>query len=279
MWSPRVERPFTLWRHIRRERRRIREAENPVVVYSHPKTASRAIEAAIAGLPSVQPFHAHVLQERHFLKGDFRGIPPNERGITPDGQPVQWAIRREIVESGRPLRLVSLVRDPVAVCVSWFFFGLQRWLACEQKPDPAKLDFEELLDHFHNRFSHDGMIHWFDDEWNKTTGLNIYSKLFDKSRGWQIYERGNIKAVILSAHLEDEIKANALSEFLDEKIDEVPRVNESGAQGAPEVYGKLQRSVRDNQELVDRLLNARFTRHFFEESQIDSFRHRWNDPD
>jgi len=279
MWSPRIERPFTLWRHIRRERRRIREADNPVVIYSHPKTASRAIEAAIASTTGLEPFHAHVLQERHFLKGDFRGALPNDRGITPDGQPAQWAIRREIIEKDRPMKLVSLVRDPVAVCVSWFFFGLQRWLACEQKPNPAKLDYDNLVDHLHNRFPHDGMLNWFDDEWNLTTRINIYNESFDKTRGWEVYKHGNMKAIVLSAHLEDETKTEALSKFFDQRITEVPRINEAKTQGTVEVYRDLKKSINTNRILVDHLLDSRFTNHFFEDKQIESFRHYWYNKD
>jgi hypothetical protein len=279
MWSPRLERPFTLWRHIRRERRLIRKALDfslgPVVVYSHPKTASRAIEAAIKEVPGAVPFHVHVLQPRHFTWRDFRVEPPNDRGIAPDGQPAQWAVRSEIVESERSLNLISMVRDPVAVSVSWFFFGLQRWFGCQQKPDPADFEFDELCGYFHDRFAHDGMLNWFEDEWNVTTGVDVYSVPFDRGRGWHVYRRAKVKALVLSAHLSDEAKAEALVGFVDQPVPVVPRVNEGRDRSSPEIYGRLQESIRDNSSLVDRLLGSQYTRHFFSEEQIEGFRNRW----
>ena len=170
--SMRIERRFTLWRHIQKSRRVIRHCLahdiQPVIVYSHPKTASRAIELAISQVNGYVPLHAHVLQECHFTWRDFRKSPLNSRGIAADSQPQQWAIRKEIIDKGLPFKTVSLVRDPVAVSVSWFFFGLQRWLGFQNKLDPSTLNFEELSSVFLNEFNHEGMLHWFEDEWNKT---------------------------------------------------------------------------------------------------------------
>ena len=279
MWSPRLERPFTLWRHIRRERRLVTEALDlplgPVVVYSHPKTASRAIEAAINEVPDVGSFHVHVLQCRHFTWRDFRVEPPNDRGIVPDGQPAQWAVRSKIIETERSLNLISMVRDPVAVSVSWFFFGLQRWFGCQHKPDPSNFEFDELCGYFHNRFAHDGMLNWFEDEWNITTGVDVYNVPFDRDRGWHVYKRAKVKALVLSAHLSDEAKAEALTGFIGRSVSVVPRVNESSNRPSPEIYEKLKESIRNNSPLVDRLLGSRYTRHFFPEEQIEGFRNRW----
>jgi hypothetical protein len=279
MWSPRLERPLTLWRHIRRARQHVREALNlplgPVVVYSHPKTASRAIEAVIKQVPDARPFHVHVLQPQHFTWRDFRVEPPNDRGIAPDSQPAQWAIRSEIIEPDRSLNLISMVRDPIAVSVSWFFFGLQRWFGCQQKPDPADFEFAELREYFHDRFVHDGMLNWFEDEWGATTGVDIYSTSFNRGRGWQIYERGKVQALVLSAHLIDEAKTESLADFLGQSVPLVPRINESNRRLAPEIYERLKESIRDNHLLVDRLLGSRYTRHFFNEEQINEFRNRW----
>ena len=278
--SLRLERRFTLWRHVQRSRKQIRTTiqtgRTPLIVYSHPKTASRAIELAVSRVPLFCPFHTHVLQVNHFTWQDFRNSPLNDRGIAPDSQPEQWAIRKEIIDKKVPLKLVSLVRDPVAVSVSWFFFGLQRWLGYQNKLDPAKLDFEELCSFFFNIFNHDGMLHWFEDEWNKTVGLNIFDSKFDKERGFSSYKNGEISALVLSTHVDDTNKIVALSEFLEQEVPSVSKENTSESRVSPEVYLKLKEAMIEQEELVNRLLSSDYSRFFFSNEMLNSFREQWS---
>jgi len=66
-----------------------------------------------------------------------------------------------------------------------------------------------------------------------------------------------------------------LADFLGQSVPLVPRINESNRRLAPEIYERLKESIRDNHLLVDRLLGSRYTRHFFNEEQINEFRNRW----
>ena len=279
--SMRIERRFTLWRHIQKSRRYIRHCLahdiQPVIVYSHPKTASRSIEHSLQKTSSIYPIHTHVLQQEHFTWSDFRKTPLNNKGIAPDSQPQQWAIQKEIIKMGKPLKTISLVRDPVAVSVSWFFFGLQRWLGFQHKIDPGKLDFEELCSFFMNSFNHDGMLNWFDEEWNKTIGINIFDSSFNQNMGHSTYTQGSNSAIVISTHISDAEKSKALSDFLEMDIPPVTKENTGLSRLSPKVYDQLKESMKMNERLVKRLLESRYATFFFSKEQIEQFETNWSD--
>ena len=98
---------------------------SPVVAYGHPKTATTSAEAAISAVPGLRSFHAHVLRPSHFIWRRNNLVPPMPSGVCSEDNPAQWALA-DALAGPHPVRLITLVRDPVAVQASWFFYGMQR---------------------------------------------------------------------------------------------------------------------------------------------------------
>lgn len=275
--------PFRTARFLRKSRREAtdvhRAADAPgglVVSYGHPKTATTSAARAIDAVPGRRAFHAHVLRPVHFTWIRNNLVPPTPAGICPEDGPAQWALA-DALAADRPVRLVTLVRDPVAVQISWFFFGLQRWLGSTRPVDPTSVPFEDLLALFHGDFPRDGVLNWFDEEWCVITGRSTDS-LGDVRDGRPARVGFGIhEACVLSAEWSDDLKAAALDDFLGLPSGSIrfPRENRSSDRRGADVYTRLKAAIGGDRDHLDRVYDSPFSRTFFSDETIDGFRRRW----
>src|SRR4051812_540398 len=100
------------------------EASSPVLVYQMGKVGSSSITGALSRIPGLEVHQVHRLnvsniervQEAHRRRG--WPLPPgDEQGL----QVIEKYIRPRV-----PLRIVTLVRDPIARNISYFFQNLDK---------------------------------------------------------------------------------------------------------------------------------------------------------
>ncbi|MCH2160762.1 MAG: putative capsular polysaccharide synthesis family protein [Phycisphaerales bacterium] len=276
-----IERGIRLRRNIARERRRWSAAQDmaigPVVSYGHPKTATTAIYKAMSETTGVAAFHAHVARPMHFTTRRNNMVPPLKSGICPEDQPPQWAIADGAARGDR-VHFISLARDPLAVNVSWLFFGLQRWFSRRRNTDPAEISAEMIESFFHSSFPHDGILNWFDEEWSKVTGFETRELGEVRERGFLVREHENIRACVMSAHDSDEAKSRTIADFLSLKPEQVgiTRRNLGSDRRSSEVYERLKKSIARDKDYRDRMYDSEYARTFFTKRQIDGFHDTWN---
>ena len=101
---------------------------NPIVVFSAPKTASTSIASALDRSVGLDTVKVHMVQPEHFWHG------PLQRKTAPDGllrhRAIEQVPSRELLfDTGRSLRVVSVVREPVAFNLSnYTYFGRAYWM-------------------------------------------------------------------------------------------------------------------------------------------------------
>ena len=279
--SIRIGRSLRVRRKTARERRRLTAAQElsigPVVAYGHPKTATRSIERAIGSIDGVEVFHTHMLDPVHFTRKNNIFVPPTKSGLCPEDQPAQWPLA-DALSSGARLSLVTAVRDPVAVNVSWFFFGLQRWLQSPRPVDPASIPFKTLEAVFREVYPHEGVLHWFSEEWAHVTGVSIDALAPVRTEGSATVQfAGQGRACVLSAHLPDTRKAAVVESFLAVPSGTVsfPRVNRGRDRPSPEVYDRLKKLVGSDEAYLERMYRSEYARCFFGPAQLATFRASW----
>jgi hypothetical protein len=275
--------PLRTTRYVARTRREARRVDRTlassdaiVIAYGHPKTATTSTADALAGVTGVTSFHAHVLQPRHFTWVRNTFIPPTDAGICPEDGPAQWALA-DALHGPRPIHLVTLVRDPIAVQISWFFFGLQRWLRSSRPVDIATIPFEELLRLFRGSFPRDGVLNWFEHEWCPVTGHDVDDLRDVRDGGCSVVPFGPHRAAVMSAELSDDRKSRHLESFLDLPAGSVtfPRSNLGADRRRPEVYDRLKVAIGRDSDHLDRVYASPFARTFFTPDTLDGFRRRW----
>ena len=270
-------------RFPRSERRMTRRIEaqldrgTPIVVYSAPKTASTAVAAALDRTPGIETVKVHFLQPEHFWAG------PLQPKVARDGLLRHRAIeqrpsRRLLLDGDRPLRIVSMVRDPIAFNLSnYTYFGRAYWMRTFWRSAPW-VPTQRLIAHFLATFPHESASRWWTHEFARTTGIDPLAEGFDAARGWQRYRRGRFDCLVLRADIADAGKHAALAEWSGTDIAAIERENPNNAQSAPGVYARMKAAIGGQPDYIARMLDLPATRAFFTPAQREAIRARWEGP-
>ena len=255
----------------------IQSGRRPVIVYSHPKTASRSIEQALQNVPEIAVFHTHVLRPLHFTSRFEPTTDILEGGMVQHSEPTQWPLLKRVVESSVEYSTISLARDPVATTASWLYFGIQRWLRSWRKIDPALLSDDDWREVFTHHFPQRGAWTWWDYEFAHVTGVCPGADGFDAERGWSSYDRGRLQSMIVSTHLKDHIKAEALETFLHVSVPEIERANQSHERAGRAQYDRVRRLLAQERSFRAEMLESAYAKLFFTAKQRSDFACRWDD--
>jgi hypothetical protein len=247
---------------------------SPIVVYSAPKTASTSVAAALDRTPGVATVKVHFVEPAHFWPGPLAPkVAPS--GLLRHRAIEQRASRELLFDAAMPLRIVSVVRDPVAFNLSnYTYFGRAYWMRSFWRSAPW-LPTERIARHFLDTFPHESSSLWWTHEFARTTGCDPLAEGFDAARGWQCYRRGRFDCLVLRADLDDRAKTEALRAWTGVEVAEVARENANDTQSAPGVYPRLQRAMAQEAAYVDRMLALPAARVFFTDAQREALRSRW----
>ncbi|MFM7259207.1 MAG: putative capsular polysaccharide synthesis family protein, partial [bacterium] len=255
----------------RRMRVRLRaqlERGTPIVVYSATKTASTAVAAALDRTSGIETVKVHHLQPEHFWPGPLAS-PVARDGMLRHRAIEQRAARSILLAPDRPLRIVSVMRDPVAFNLSnYTYFGRAYWMRSFWRRAPA-MPTATILAHFLKTFPHASSSLWWNQEFAATTGIDICASGFDTARGWQRYEHGRFDCLALRADIDDREKRAALSAWLGCEIAPVERENTNDTQSAPGVYERLKHAIRGETAYIERMLALQSVHAFLDAAQRD----------
>lgn len=161
---------------------------------------------------------------------------------------------------------ISAVRDPVERNLSAFFQNLSVF-----GYDPGEgLGARELFAKFMTNYSHNQPITWFDREWKRHLGIDVYSLPFSKkerffsSKGVCIFRLDcSIEKIgeILSSELNHEIR--------------VERANAAADKDYAELYKPVKEIAAFTPEYLDSMYDTEFARHFWTEDELALFRQKW----
>lgn len=111
-------------------------------------------------------------------------------------------------------KIITLVRYPIDRNLSSFHFRLSCYMSSHvlktNPSDKLKTDF------FLKLFKHDYILNWFDDEFYKNTGINVYNYEFDRTKGYTIIDEANL--LILRSENISNVFEEATEKFLGERV-------------------------------------------------------------
>ncbi|NWF64507.1 MAG: hypothetical protein HXY38_09400 [Chloroflexi bacterium] len=183
------------------------------------------------------------------------------------------------VEKNHPVKIISLVRDPVARNVSTFFFAFSQFV-----PDWKEKETQGLLSASALNVIFEGKrhfiqtaFHWFDEQIKDGLGLDVYAVPFDAARGWQVYKQGPVELLVL--RMEDLYRTGEaiLRQFLHLPAFKMVKVNTGEERESYELYRRfLTHPI--SQEYLEMTYATKLARHFYTEAEIAQSIHRWRNP-
>jgi hypothetical protein len=179
---------------------------------------------------------------------------------------------------GRPLRVVTLVRDPIARNVSTFLAQLDSQMTEDASLTTKPLD--ELAAGFTDFHQHDRPVIWWDEHLCEPMRFDVFDETFDTGRRWQTYKSpsrpGDRRLLVLRTEMSDEHKSGVISEFLDltDPI-EIRRINTTEGKPHGDLLKRVAGELRFDEHYVDGLYSSDRVRHFFSAEEIDTLRKKW----
>lgn len=276
---PRLPRSFRMAVGRLHFRRAVRQSVGgptpPVLVYTAPKVASTAVTVALQAVGQTV-FHVHMISAdcvRDLREAMRRRGLARMKWDTPGLEDIGNVLASELIEPRHPARVVSLVRDPVARNISFYFETLDVLWQTERAHE--RVHVGRLLAEFHERFRHDRGVDWFDNEFKPVLGLDIYEHPFPHDRGYLRIDSGPYEVLIMRHDLDDRVKEKRLAELVGVRTVTLTPKNVSALKPYADVYREFLRRVELPEGYVDRLLGSKYARHFYSPDELARLRAKW----
>jgi hypothetical protein len=263
--------------HFRRAIRRSLEGPvPPVLVYTAHKVASSSVTHALQSAGGQTVYQVHMMSEAN-VRRLCAGM--RERGMNYILEDVNGleniglALADELIKPRRRARVVSLVRDPVARNISFYFQTLDILWKTERAHE--RFGVERLLDEFQERFVHVRGVDWFDEEFKPVLGVDVYEHPFPRREGFLRIDSGPYEILLMRHDLDDRLKEKCLAGLIGVPgVTLTPR-NVGAEKPYSEAYAEFLRRVVLPEGYVERLLGSKYARHFFGPEELARLRAKW----
>lgn len=244
-----------------------------VVVHQFGKVGSSTLDEALRSLRRWPVYQTHVLRPGHrFLTRD-QPRPPRGRPDLPPHAVRSREVWERYVEPGRPIAVITPVREPVSRNISAFFQNLYRHP--ELDPSRRSTDVDAYVQAFLAELDPTQPGAWFERQYEPAFGVNVYDHPFDAERGWGVIDAGRRRYLLLQCELDDAVKAQAVCSLLDlPRLTLKPR-NVGDSKDYARVYAAFKRRLMLPREYLDAVLTTRYATHFYSDEQREAVRRRW----
>ena len=175
------------------------------------------------------------------------------------------------------IRVVSIVRDPVATNISGFFQNYPWWPLDLQKRCIAGKDgcVDELIAHFMQDYPHSVPVDWWDNELKQVFGVDVLASRFPKEEGYEIYKTAEVEVLVLKLEKMKGCFKQAIKEFMGIENIEIISKNEARDKWYGDVYDRFLETISLPVAYVDRLYNSPLYQNFYSQEELENFRSKW----
>lgn len=244
-----------------------------VLVYQMGKVASKSVALSVAQYPGFSVFHLHILSPSNYVAAEEQQrvlLGDNDVSYMLDASQVVYD---GLIATGLPVKIVTLVREPIGRNISAYFQNLDFW--CKTPDAHRKIPMPELVERFLRDFPHHEPLTWFDNEFRPATGVDVFSRPFPQEQGFQKIQTGPLEVLVLRHDLNDRIKTERLGELLGIPDFRLLRENTAEGKRYREKYKEFQRSLRLPLTYIDEMLGSKYAQHFFPREELERIRGRW----
>ncbi len=183
-------------------------------------------------------------------------------------------IYRSYVQTKRRLKVITLVREPVANNISMFYQVLGQYLGPDV--EPSACDADELIDVFIEKYMHSRPLTWLDAEVKTHFGIDIFQHPFPIEKGYTTISRANVSLLVLRCELDDLTKAQAIADLIGLDEFEIVRSNVANEKSYASPYAKFKQRIKLPPALLEQMYDSKFARHFYSREERELFRERWS---
>ena len=263
-----------------------------LLIYQMGKVGSTTVEESLeAANLDYMIFHIHVLTRQ--------GIAREEKNYFGDTTKLRrkslWPRTKHLYASKflssrlqragnhrRMLKVITLVRDPIARNISAFFQTLERTAPdlLRKSPDPAQQVAglaEMFLSNLDESFdaSYRYPFDWFDSELKQAFEIDVFATDFPRDNGFHLYSSRTADVLLLKLERMETDAAAAFSNFLGLGSFALVRSNEARSKAHSSIYKDFLNKLILPNDYIEEQYRKNRVEHFYTENEIDSFRSKW----
>ena len=244
--------------------------EEPIFIYQMGRVGSVTIfETLTRADYSKRIYHSHFLTREgidFFLNlkletfGSWRNIPASTRYYTLQSLFLSQELkkRRNNSKNKKKLKVITLVRDPIATNISGFFHNKDLWLSdfnFSGELSDNTVEINNLKKRFLDEYPHEYPLTWFDRELKLAFNMDVFADSFPKSIGYKIYEGDFANVLLLKLESIDRCINNAFKDFMD--IDVSPLMaNTSNKKVYSTLYKKFVAEIQLPETYIEKMYNS-----------------------
>jgi hypothetical protein len=256
----------------------------PILIYQMSKVGSSTVTRSLKYIDSSQPVYSiHQLSHEGIKLAEERFRSVGNTDI-PDVLKLSKVLRKKIDRNGGiqgiPWKVITLVRDPIALNISVLFQNPkqhQPHLIDENNQFKTQEAMEKLQSNF-KRFSDKSlMVTWFDREIKTVFGIDIYAYPFNKEAGYIILRQDNVELLVMRLEDLNRCGDKALSKFLHLTSPfQLLSANISQEKEFSEEYQFIKENILIPRNICENVYSTRLVRHFYSETEIEQFIKKWS---
>lgn len=253
-----------------------RDGQPLKLVYQMGKVGSSSVIAGLrqAGLQATS-------FQIHFLSNDINVHKKTHRDAGHTLCPVHLLegqqLRTRVVQKKIPVKVISLVRDPVAVFISNLFQNplLSGFRGLSQQGHPiADAVRQEVTQKILAADAFDYINNWFDREMRQVFGIDVFEQPFCKQTGWQVYRSDRAELLLLQLEKLDDEGWSAISTYCSHDVSRAVK-NSRVASPHGQLYDEILNTVKFNEKFLTGIYSSKFASHFYSEEDLNTFRQKW----
>ena len=244
-----------------------------IIVYQMGKVGSSSIESSL-DVSGVKSIHIHTLYgETVNYLFDYSNTGFS-RGMK---KALLCFLYRQSFKFGGNVKIISLMREPISRNLSTLFQELPRMLYLESKKDNrSEMDVNEVLDRCMNIYVNQRIpLNWFNDELRKVTGINVFSKKFNRELGFEVYKNRKVELLMLTA---EKLNANydAVANFTGISGGKLINSNTSSKKWYSTLYVEYKNNYNPEPDWINEVYNSQCIKYFYSDADIELFKSKWN---
>ncbi len=250
-----------------------------IAIHQMGKVGSRSLVKAVTDLKRWPCFHTHVLnpaKNKAIDPSSPPSIPPGHSEI-PAHIGEAREVRSQFIDQGRPVGVITAIREPIARNASAFFQNLDAFSKLADYEFDRE-DPDQLYDVFRRYYPHHQPQRWIERELNEVFGVDALAEPFPEA-GWVEIDAAPHRILIVKTSLEDDGKARALRTFLGVDDLTVARVNVTKAKAEwserETLLDQFLSRVGRDEQYLDRMLELPMAGHFFSDDERSAIRTHW----
>lgn len=132
------------------------------------------------------------------------------------------------------------------------------------------------IEQFLEKYPHNLPLTWLDLEINDTFGIDVFSRKFPISKGYEIFKNGCFELLVIRLEDFHRCYKDALRDFMNIKDCELLQANFSKDKKYNDIYQEFKNYIKLPQDYIQRMYTSKYAKHFYSQDEIDKFIAQWS---